>query len=316
MDLKFIDLFCGIGGFRIGLESCGMKCVWSCDINKKTRATYKAWFGDYPHGDINDININDIPDADIICGGFPCQPFSTMRMAFSKNLKPYGFDDPIEGQLFFKIAEVVKAKRPRVVLLENVRNLLKVHNGRDFATINKTFANMKYTMYTKFYRGDGFIPQTRYRIYIVAMRDNEFFTYPEEPNEKIPVGSVLEDEVDDSYFLTEYQWKSALRERKLQLKREKKHGVSFSQNVKFLEHDKPSRTLMKHTHSKNTNLVKVDGRPTPRYLTEKELSRIMGFPDNLPMPHNCEAMRQQFGNAASPKIIKVIGEAIISALKV
>lgn len=319
--LKFIDLFCGIGGFRFGLEEHGMQCVWSCDINPKSRATYKEWFGEEPHGDIYDIAASDIPDADIICGGFPCQPFSKMRNAYKNRLKGVGLEDPKDGNLFFRIMEIVDAKRPRVVFLENVRNLAKVDDGKTFALINKAFADIKYTMYAIVYRGSGFIPQSRSRVYIVAFRDNDFFTFPHEPARSLPSKIALtEGAVEDKYYLTNKQWKAVLRERGLQKAREKKWDRKFDEYGHIINPNKPARCIMRTDSSRYMNLVpqiepyKNPRHKHPRFLTEQEMARLMGFSDALPFIHPYRVMGHQFGNAISPVIVKEIAREIVITL--
>lgn len=167
MDFKFVDLFCGIGGFHLAMEQLGGKCVFSCEIDKKAREVYKDNFGIEPMGDIRDIDISSIPDHDVLCAGFPCQPFS-------KAGNRLGFLDETRGTLFFEIEKILIAKKPKYIILENVKNLVGHDNGRTLNVIKKHLKDIGYRLNDKniiispHHLG---IPQNRERIIIIGVYD-------------------------------------------------------------------------------------------------------------------------------------------------
>ncbi len=183
---KFIDLFAGIGGFRIALEQLNLKCVFSSEIDKAAAKVYARNFGEVPFGDINSINPKDIPDFDILTAGFPCQPFSL-------NGKKEGFKDLTRGTLFFNIADILSIKKPQVVFLENVKGIVTHDGGKTVNTILETLRKLGYFPHTAVLDTYDFgIPQFRERWYCVAFRKNIEFQFP---NGDLP-GSTLESVID------------------------------------------------------------------------------------------------------------------------
>ena len=167
---KFIDLFAGIGGFHLALESLGSNCVFASEWDKFASKTYYDNFGLQPNGDITKIQEKEIPNHDILCGGFPCQ-------AFSISGKQKGFDD-IRGTLFFDIARIVEHHKPKVLFLENVKNLSKHDDGKTLKTILTTLEKLEYNVFTKIFNASNFgLPQNRERIYIVAFKKSINFFY-------------------------------------------------------------------------------------------------------------------------------------------
>jgi len=180
---RFIDLFCGIGGFRIAFEKAGGKCVFSSDYDKFSQQTYKANFGELPHGDINAVEVADIPSHDILCAGFPCQPFSIAGVSKKNSLgRLHCFDDVKQGNLFFSIADILDHHRPAAFVLENVKNLKGHDKGRTFTVIKDTLESvLGYTIYTKIIDAQTVVPQHCERIFIVGFRekrDVEFLGFP------------------------------------------------------------------------------------------------------------------------------------------
>ena len=171
---SFIDLFAGLGGFRIALESLGAKCVYSNEWNVPVQKVYADNFGDIPEGDITQVDENTIPDHDILCAGFPCQ-------AFSISGKQRGFEDS-RGTLFFDVARIVKAKKPKVVFMENVKNFATHDHGKTLEVVKRTMETLGYTFYQKVLNAvDYGIPQKRERIYMVCFRNDlgiTGFSYP------------------------------------------------------------------------------------------------------------------------------------------
>lgn len=189
---KFIDLFAGIGGIRLGFESVGGKCVFSSEIDETACKTYEANFGEHPSGDITKIEAKDIPDFDILLGGFPCQAFSIIG-------KMEGFENETCGTLFFEIERILEEKKPKAFMLENVRNLTAHDNGNTFKVIMKHLEALGYTVYAKVLNAlDYGVPQKRERIIIVGFLENIFFTFPDPiPTDKrLKLTDILEENVD------------------------------------------------------------------------------------------------------------------------
>ena len=170
---RFIDLFCGIGGFRIAFERAGGRCVFSSDYDKFSQQTYEANFGERPHGDIHSVAVADIPAHDILCGGFPCQPFSIAGVSKKLSLgRKHGFDDEKQGNLFFSIADILDFHRPAAFVLENVKNLKGHDGGKTFDIIHSTLTDaLGYTVYHKIIDAQSVVPQHRERIFLVGFRE-------------------------------------------------------------------------------------------------------------------------------------------------
>ena len=160
--MKFIDLFAGVGGFRLAMERAGHECVWSCEIDKYCRQVYKKHFGDEPYGDIRTINASDIPDFDILCGGVPCQSWSIAG-------KRGGFEDD-RGTMWFEVFKIVKIKKPKYLLLENVKGLLSHNEGKSFERICEDICEMGYAIDFRVLNSKYVIPQNRERVFILARR--------------------------------------------------------------------------------------------------------------------------------------------------
>ena len=206
--LKFLDLFCGIGGFRIAFERAGCECVFSSDWNKYAQVTYEANFNETPHGDIHQIAVADIPAHDILCAGFPCQPFSIAGVSNKLSLgRKHGFDDKEQGNLFFEIANIIEFHQPEAFVLENVKNLKNHDGGRTFEIIYNTLTEaLGYTVYHKIIDARSVVPQHRERIFLVGFKDWRHFDFPEFPAEGPKLSSILESNPPDKYTLTDHLW--------------------------------------------------------------------------------------------------------------
>ena len=171
----FIDLFAGIGGFRLGLEAVGGQCVFSCEWDTHAQRTYEAWFDEVPAGDIRKLAPRDIPDHDVLAAGFPCQPFSIAGVSKKASLgKEHGFKDVAQGTLFFHLSNLIKAKRPPVLLLENVKNLLSHDSGRTWEVIEQRLDYLGYDIHKKVIDASAWVPQHRERIFIVGFDRKRF----------------------------------------------------------------------------------------------------------------------------------------------
>jgi DNA (cytosine-5)-methyltransferase 1 len=199
--LKFIDLFCGIGGFRIAFERAGCECVFSSDWNKYAQLTYAANFGETPHGDIHSVAVADIPAHDILCAGFPCQPFSIAGVSKKLSLgRAHGFDDKEQGNLFFSLAEIIEFHQPAAFVLENVKNLKSHDQGRTFQIIQNTLTDaLGYHLHTAIIDAQSVVPQHRERIFLVGFKERRAFEFPEFPAAGTKLESILETDVPEKY---------------------------------------------------------------------------------------------------------------------
>ena len=191
--IRFIDLFAGIGGFRLAFESVGAKCVFSAEIDRHACETYRLNFGDYPLRDVSEIEAKELPDFDILCAGFPCQPFSIAG-------ERKGFCDT-RGTLFFDIERIIKEKQPKAFILENVKGLTSHDKGQTLKVILETLE--KKLNYKVFYQvlnsKDYGVPQNRERIYIIGFKDKRVdFKFPEKLDKKVDLNSILSDDLSGS----------------------------------------------------------------------------------------------------------------------
>src|SRR5215217_2241591 len=200
---RFVDLFCGIGGFRLAFEDAGAKCVFSCDADKFCRVTYKANFDDEPHGNIYEIAVSEIPEHEILCAGFPCQPFSLAGVSKKKSLgRGHGFKDEKQGNLFLTIAQILSFRRPEAFVLENVKHLKNHDDGRTFRIILDILTKvLGYTVHEAIIDAQGVVPQRRERIFLVGFRDATFFQFPTFSKEGPRLRKILDRNIPDKYTL-------------------------------------------------------------------------------------------------------------------
>ena len=190
--LRFIDLFSGIGGFRIAFERVGAECVFSCDYDKFSQQTYEANFGERPFGDIRKLTISEIPPFDILCAGFPCQPFSLAGVSKKNSLgRKHGFEDEKQGNLFLYLAEIIDHHRPAVFVLENVKHLHRHDGGQTYQLIyNKLVKECGYDLHAAIINAKSVVPQHRERLFLVGFREPRAFKFPNFP----AVGPKLSDD--------------------------------------------------------------------------------------------------------------------------
>ena len=209
---KFIDLFAGIGGIRLAYQKVGGKCVFSSEYNKFAKVTYEANFGEVPFGDITKIDEKIIPDHDVLLAGFPCQPFSIAGVSKKNSLgKQHGFLDETQGTLFFDIARILKEKKPKAFMLENVKNLVSHDKGRTFEVIYNTLDELGYSVHFRVLDGQHFVPQHRERIIIVGFdrdvfKGQENFEFPNLPKTKKIIREILDENPDAKYTLSDKLW--------------------------------------------------------------------------------------------------------------
>jgi len=309
---RFIDLFCGIGGFRIAFEKAGCECVFSSDWDRFSQQTYEANFGEKPHGDIHAVAVADIPQHDILCGGFPCQPFSIAGVSKKLSLgRKHGFEDIKQGNLFFEIANILEYHKPAAFVLENVKNLKGHDKGRTFDIIYRTLTEaLGYTVYYKIIDAKPVVPQHRERIFLVGFRDRRYFEFPEFPKEGPKLGSILEQNPPDKYTLTDHLWNY------LQNYAKKHAAAGNGFGFGLVTEKDHSRTLSARYHKDGSEILISQGiRKNPRRLTPRECARLMGYPDTFKIPVSDTQAYRQFGNSVVVPVIERLAKRVVESLR-
>lgn len=309
--LRFIDLFCGIGGFRIAFERQGCECVWSCDWDKHAQITYEANFGERPFGDIHQAAVADIPRFDILCAGFPCQPFSIAGVSKKLSLgRKHGFDDEKQGNLFFEIANILEYHKPAAFVLENVKNLKSHDKGRTFEIIYNTLTEaLGYHVQYKIIDAKPLVPQHRERIFIVGFREDRWFNFPTLPSKGPVLSSILEKDVPEKYTLTDHLWEYLQNyARKHQ---EAGNGFGFG----LVTPNEIARTLSARYHKDGSEILISQGaKRNPRRLTPRECCRLMGYPDDFKIPVSDTQAYRQFGNSVVMPVVERVAKNVVEAL--
>ncbi len=274
-----------MAAFRIGLENAGGRCLFTSEWDKHSQRTYKAWYGELPHGDIRTIKPSEIPDHDVLAAGFPCQPFSLAGVSKRNSLgHAHGFKCETQGTLFYNIASIVEAKRPPVVMLENVKNLLSHEKGKTWNVIKTTLESLQYKVFHQIIDAAMYVPQHRERVFIVCFDTNVFgenppFEFPAKTPEPHPVlKDILEPNPLPKYTLTDHLW-NYLQE---YAKRHQEKGNGFGFGLADL--NGVTRTLSARYHKDGSEVLIPQKGKNPRRLTPREAARLMGFPDEYP---NC-----------------------------
>jgi DNA (cytosine-5)-methyltransferase 1 len=314
-SFRFIDLFAGIGGIRIAYQNEGGKCVFSSEWDKFARKTYEVNFGEVPFGDITKIDEKDIPDHDILLGGFPCQPFSIAGVSKKNALgRKHGFLDETQGTLFFDIARILKHKRPSAFMLENVKNLVGHDKGNTFKVIKNTLHELDYSIFFKVLDSKYYVPQHRERIIIVGFRNdlspNKIdFSFPADRNKSFMVKSVLEEEVDTKYTLSDKLW-SYLQN---YAAKHKAKGNGFGYGLTDL--NGISRTISARYYKDGSEVLIPQDNSNPRRLTPRECARLQGFPDTFQIPVSDNQSYRQFGNSVTVPLMQAVAKQVIKHLK-
>lgn len=305
----FVDLFSGIGGFRLALEGCGFECLFSSEIDKFARETYIANFGAKNlFGDIRESK-SFIPRADLLTAGFPCQPFSLAGVSKRNSLRrAHGFDDKESGNLFFEIESVIRATRPKAFLLENVRNLKSHDKGKTFSYMMKVLEeDLGYFVHHQIIDAAYFLPQHRERIFIVGFKKKTKFSFdnlcfPKKPK---TLKSVLfpNSDVESKYTLSDDLWEYLKR----YSEKHRRAGNGFGFGIVDRDRDLITRTLSARYHKDGSEiLVRQRGGMNPRRLTPKECSSLMGFPKGFKIPVSDTQAYKQFGNSVAVPVISAI----------
>ena len=309
---RFIDLFCGIGGFRIAFERAGGKCVFSSDYDKFSQLTYEANFGELPHGDIHGVAVADIPAHDVLCAGFPCQPFSIAGVSKKLSLgRKHGFDDVKQGNLFFSIADILDYHRPAAFVLENVKNLKGHDGGKTFDIIHRTLTEaLGYTVYYKIIDAQSVVPQHRERIFIVGFREWRDFEFPSFPADGPKLGSILDPKPDPKYTLSDHLWNYLQN----YAAKHRAAGNGFGFGL-VTAHD-IARTLSARYHKDGSEiLIEQSGGRVPRRLTPRECARLMGYPDSFKIVVSDTQAYRQFGNSVVVPVVERIASAVLRTLR-
>lgn len=314
----FIDLFAGIGGFRMALQNLGGKCVFSSEWDKYSQQTYKANYGEMPFGDITSESVRKyIPKKfDLLCGGFPCQPFSIAGVSKKISLgKKHGFEDEKQGNLFFHVAEIIEQHRPKAFFLENVKNLVSHDKGNTFKVIKETLEDLGYSFDKRVLDGKHFVPQHRERTIMVGFDKSVFgedirFDFDKVllPTTPKAVRSILDPKIDNKYTLTDHLWQY------LQdyAKKHKENGNGFGYGLANL--DGITRTISARYHKDGSEILIPQKGKNPRRLSPKECALLQGFPEGFVIPVSDTQAYRQFGNSVVVPLIQAVGEQIVPIL--
>lgn len=327
---RFIDLFAGIGGIRIGFEAQGGRCVFTSEWNTYAQKTYLANFPDSTHafaGDITKVDETDIPDHDVLLAGFPCQPFSIAGVSKKNALgRAHGFADDTQGTLFFDVARIIKAKRPHAFLLENVKNLLGHDKGNTFRVIERVLRkDLGYHVTARVVDGAHFVPQHRERILIVGFREPTDFSWDDLrlPKEGPRLASILHPQdgsqaaeppytdgsaakVNPKYTLTQHLWTY------LQNYAAKHRAAGNGFGYGLVDGHAIARTLSARYYKDGSEILVSQGkRKRPRRLTPRECARLMGFPDSFKIPVSDTQAYKQFGNSVVVPVMREVARVVV-----
>ncbi|ATW33153.1 DNA (cytosine-5-)-methyltransferase [Candidatus Williamhamiltonella defendens] len=325
---RFIDLFAGIGGIRMGFDAQGGECVFTSEWNRFSKKTYIQNYGD-PHpfvGDIVPYPAEDVPDHDVLLAGFPCQPFSIAGVSKKNSLgRPHGFECTTQGTLFFDVARIIATRRPRAFLLENVKNLLSHNKGHTFNVILQTLRDeLGYDVHYRVIDGQHFTPQHRERIIIVGFREKTGFSWDDLklPEEGPRLASILHRTdgtepvlpwdgerffdhdrraVPPRYTLTPNLWAY------LQAYADKHRAAGNGFGFGMAYPDSVTRTLSARYHKDGSEILVWQGSNNrPRRLTPRECARLMGFPDAFQIPVSDTQAYRQFGNSVVMPVMQEV----------
>lgn len=312
----FIDLFAGIGGMRVAFERVGGHCVYSSEWNKYSQQTYFANFGEQPEGDITQVDASAIPNHDILVAGFPCQPFSIAGVSKKNSLgRATGFEDKTQGTLFFDVCRILREKRPKAFMLENVKNLRSHDKGRTYQVILESLKELNYKVFDDILDGQIYVPQHRERILIVGFDQERYgekidFKFILEPNKKRPViKDILEQDVDDKYTLSDKLWTYLQN----YAAKHKAAGNGFGYGI--APPDGISRTISARYYKDGSEiLIEQEGR-NPRRLTPRECARLQGFPDSFRIPVSDTQAYKQFGNSVVVPLMEKVAELVVKKIE-
>jgi len=311
-QVRFIDLFCGIGGFRLAFEKAGGRCVFSSDWDKYSQQTYAANFGELPHGDLRAVSSAEVPPHEILCGGFPCQPFSLAGVSKKISLgRAHGFDDERQGNLFFEIARLLHHHRPAAFVLENVKNLASHDKGRTFEVIYNTLTEeLGYEVHHKIIDAKPWLPQHRERIFLIGFREPTAFEFPHPPKAGPTLASILDPHPPEKYTLSDKLWQY------LQDYAAKHAALGNGFGCSVFDGGGVARTLSARYYKDGSEILisQGDGR-NPRRLTPRECARLMGYPDTFKIEVSDMQAYRQFGNSVAVPVVSALAAQVMQALR-
>ncbi len=310
----FIDLFAGIGGMRIAYESNGCHCVYSNEWNPFCQKTYEANFGEMPDGDITKVDARSIPDHDILVGGFPCQPFSIAGVSKKRSLgRSTGFEDKTQGTLFFDVCRILKVKRPKAFMLENVKNLKSHDKGNTFRVINECLDELGYDVHFEILDGKYYVPQHRERIIIVGFDRYRYgkkvdFSFPDHPDNIPKIRDILEENVSQKYTLSDKLWEYLQN----YSKKHKAAGNGFGYGLVDL--NGITRTLSARYYKDGSEILIPQIESNPRRLTPRECARLQGYSDDYKIVVSDTQAYKQFGNSVVVPLMTDVAKSVVDRL--
>lgn len=315
-SFDYVDLFAGIGGMHLAYSAAGGRCVYACEWDKYCQLQYRQNFGITPEGDITKVDPEDIPSHDILVAGFPCQPFSIAGVSKKNSLgRATGFLDKTQGTLFFDVARIIEAKRPKAFMLENVKNLKSHDKGRTWQVIESTLKELDYELFYEVIDGKGLVPQHRERIVIVGFDKLRYgskidFSFNINRPEPQPVlRDILESDVDERYTLSDKLW------RYLQdyAAKHKAKGNGFGCDLPDL--NGTTRTLSARYYKDGSEILIRQNGKNPRKLTPREAARLQGYPDDYRIVVSDTQAYKQFGNSVVVPLFEQVAKLVSSKLR-
>jgi len=316
----FVDLFAGIGGFRIALQEHGGVGVFSSEWDKGAQTTYFNNYGEFPFGDITAITRQDISDLkidtmipthDVLAAGFPCQPFSHAGVSARNSVgKEHGFKCETQGTLFFDVMRVASVKKPKVLFLENVKNIERHDGGHTFKVIKDSIEELGYDFKYSIIDSSSVVPQRRVRCYMVCFRKDlgVDFKFPEFSKNVLPLKSILETDVPEKYTISDKLWLGHINRTKRNIER----GTGFTAHTADL--NKPSNTIVARYGKDGKECLIPQENKNPRLLTPRECARLQGFPEEFRIPEVRTPAYKQFGNSVAVPVLKRISRNIVKEL--
>ncbi|UDF60320.1 putative C-5 cytosine methyltransferase [Pseudomonas phage Kopi] len=319
-SFKFIDLFAGIGGFRTALQQLGGTCVFSSEWDKFSQQTYFANYGELPYGDITKLTQTEdfenlieqtIEDFDVLCAGFPCQPFSLAGVSARSSLGlKHGFECETQGTLFFDAMRIASVKRPKVLFFENVKNLKSHDGGRTFEVILRSIRELGYVPYWQVINSSTEVAQNRKRCYIVCLRGDLWASYqfPTFSGPELPLSSALDEAPDLSLTISDRLWEGHQDRTQRNLAR----GAGFSAFTADIT--RPSNTIVaRYGKDGKECLIEQPGR-NPRMLSISEMKRLFGYPADFKVPVSKTQAYRQFGNSVVIPVVRKIAQNFVGIL--
>jgi DNA (cytosine-5)-methyltransferase 1 len=321
---KFIDLFAGIGGFRIAFQNAGGECVFTSEWDRFAQKTYQRNYGDFPYGDITKIDEKEIPDHDVLCAGFPCQPFSLAGVSKKNSLgRKHGFEDETQGTLFFDVKRIIAHKRPKAFMLENVKNLISHDKGKTFEVIRRTLEEeLGYVISWKIVNGANWVPQNRQRIFIVGYDpdqvtiDSGDIHIPEKPSgeyEYVELSELLSKSVE-GHTLGPGTWDTLQRHKANHAK--KGNGFGYGLHTWPISDGQVTRTISARYHKDGAEVLVEQVGNRPRRLTVREAMQLQGYdPEKFVFPVSNTQAYRQIGNSVVVPAVEATAWEIAKIIK-